>query len=141
MNAESRFTIAGESFMLMDGILGLAISPYWMPENYRRLYFHSLASNNENAVPLNSINNPAIWHQNPTALQGDFQTIGTRRIQTPGEKIATFVNRRLKFTIDFSPSDGLQWKSLLCFVESNCIGLLGFRNALYNSKHQNSRSE
>lgn len=69
----------------MDGIFGLAISPKWVPENSRLLYFHSLASYEENVVPLNTINNAAIWRQNPSALPGDFQAIGTRRIQTSGE--------------------------------------------------------
>lgn len=44
-----KFTIMGESFNLMDGLLGLALSPLKSGKD-RILYFHSLASNVESSV-------------------------------------------------------------------------------------------
>ncbi|CAH2037590.1 unnamed protein product, partial [Iphiclides podalirius] len=50
------FTIAGESFDLMDGVLGMALSPY-QPGVDRYLYFHALASNTENVVRTSVLRN------------------------------------------------------------------------------------
>ncbi|XP_041978077.1 protein yellow-like isoform X2 [Aricia agestis] len=50
------FTIDGESFDLMDGVIGMALSPY--KKGYERyLYFHSLASTTENVVRTSVIRN------------------------------------------------------------------------------------
>ncbi|XP_069358523.1 dopaminechrome tautomerase-like isoform X1 [Maniola hyperantus] len=50
------FTIDGESFDLMDGVLGLALSPY-EPGQDRFLYFHALASTTENVVRTSVLRN------------------------------------------------------------------------------------
>nr|XP_021189334.2 protein yellow isoform X1 [Helicoverpa armigera] len=50
------FTIDDESFDLMDGVLGMALSPY-QPGRDRFLYFHSLASTTENVVNTKVIRN------------------------------------------------------------------------------------
>lgn len=50
------FTIDGESFDLMDGVLGMALSPYRTGRD-RFLYFHSLASTTENVVKTEVIRN------------------------------------------------------------------------------------
>lgn len=50
------FTIDGESFDLMDGILGMALSPYVIG-NDRILYFHALASATENVVRTSVLRN------------------------------------------------------------------------------------
>lgn len=83
----SRFTIAGESFDLMDGIFGMALTPQWGPDNTRYLSFHSLASIEENAVSLSIINDAKIWETNPNAQPAAFNKIGQRGIQTPGKVI------------------------------------------------------
>ncbi|KAF9424040.1 hypothetical protein HW555_000749 [Spodoptera exigua] len=50
------FTIDGESFDLMDGILGMALSPYHHGRD-RFLYFHSLAATTENVVNTRILRN------------------------------------------------------------------------------------
>ncbi|XP_063533967.1 protein yellow-like isoform X1 [Cydia strobilella] len=50
------FTIDGESFDLMDGVLGMALSP-WRRGRDRYLYFHSLASTTENVVRTGVLRN------------------------------------------------------------------------------------
>lgn len=87
------FRIAGESFELMDGLFGMAVSPrgkfedsnFITPQNERKLYFHALASGQENAVPLRTINDPTIWASNVNAQPSAFKNIGMRNTQTAGE--------------------------------------------------------
>jgi hypothetical protein len=85
------FTIAGESFDLMDGILGMSISKSrttfgHQSENAERLlYFHSLASEFESTVPLRLINNASIWKDDSNAQPREFKNIGRRGVQTGGE--------------------------------------------------------
>ncbi|XP_063380726.1 protein yellow-like [Cydia fagiglandana] len=50
------FTIDGESFELMDGVLGMALSP-WRRGRDRYLYFHALASTTENVVRTGVLRN------------------------------------------------------------------------------------
>lgn len=52
--SEGTFHIKGETFDLMDGIIGLALSPL-KQDGDRILYFHSLASKVENYVPTSII--------------------------------------------------------------------------------------
>ncbi|XP_039753932.1 protein yellow-like isoform X2 [Pararge aegeria] len=63
--ARGFFTIAGESFDLMDGILGMALSPS-KPGHDRILYFHSLASSTENVVRTSVLRNDS-FISNPNA--------------------------------------------------------------------------
>lgn len=73
------FTIAGESFDLMDGVLGMSLSRKSLvprafgfhrpiapsiPSN-RYLFFHSLASISENRVALGVLDNQTAWSLNP----------------------------------------------------------------------------
>lgn len=76
------FTIRGESFDLMDGVLGMSLSRKTsiprgfgfhhhnmqgspsIPSN-RYLFFHSLASISENRVALGVLDNQTAWSQNP----------------------------------------------------------------------------
>ncbi|XP_073945288.1 major royal jelly protein 9-like isoform X2 [Choristoneura fumiferana] len=50
------FTIDGESFELMDGVLGMTLSP-WRRGRDRYLYFHALASTTENVVRTSILRN------------------------------------------------------------------------------------
>lgn len=88
-------TINGESFDLMDGIMGLAVTPttatngnqlnsFVFPSegnspptpatstNDRRLYFQSFASDTLNSVPLSLIDNQTIWTSNAEAEPQQF---------------------------------------------------------------------
>lgn len=48
--------VPGESFDLMDGVFGLALSPYRRGEE-RYLYFHALAATTENVVRTSYLRN------------------------------------------------------------------------------------
>ena len=105
------FTIAGESFDLMDGILGMALSPrsggrlsqkvplmkvllnflgaadfpcldYFSD---RLLYFHALASITENAVSLRTLDNSTAWQANVDSLPRSFYEIGSRGTQSAAQ--------------------------------------------------------
>lgn len=67
--AFGKFLIAQESFDLLDGILGLAVSPRSLDYYTRRLYFQSLSADALNSVPLYKIDNPALWTSNTSELQ------------------------------------------------------------------------
>lgn len=65
------FKIAGESFELMDGVLGMAVSPKSL-RTERSLYFHALTGISENKVPLSVLDNEAAWRNNPDASPRSF---------------------------------------------------------------------
>lgn len=93
------FTVAGETFDLMDGVIGMALSPrdnsinqrsYGLlqnffpatpnlvsPESNRILYFHALASITENAVPLRVLDNSTMWEENPESSPRSFVVSGS----------------------------------------------------------------
>jgi len=77
------FTVARESFNLMDGLFGLAVSRRGY-SGQRMLYYHPLASSLEYSVPLSIINNPSLW-VNPNSQPSAFQAIGSRGIQTAAQ--------------------------------------------------------
>ncbi|CAL7935457.1 unnamed protein product [Xylocopa violacea] len=64
------FNIKGDTFDLMDGILGLALGP--VRDGDRTLYFHSLASRVEARVPTSVIRNHTIFHENFEAAARSF---------------------------------------------------------------------
>lgn len=82
------FRIAGESFELMDGLLGMAITnkPLRRTDSGRSLLFHALASATENAVELSVLNNSTVWmaNQGMFMFPERFNIIGNRDIQTGG---------------------------------------------------------
>lgn len=80
-------TIAGESFLFMDGILSMVISksPLKQADSDRSLIFHAFASGSENAVPLSILNNSTIWENNVNALSDEFRLIGSRGVQAGGK--------------------------------------------------------
>lgn len=78
------FTIAGESFDMMDGIFGITMkkeNTYTRTDD-RLMYFHSLSSITENTVPLSVINNRTLWENNSGAEPRAFEIIGARNSQT-----------------------------------------------------------
>jgi len=87
--AYGTYTILGDSFDLMDGVFGLALSPrttYSGPGGSgRTLYFHSLASITENAVRLNVLDNSTLWTANADSTPRSFVEIGTRDTQATAQ--------------------------------------------------------
>lgn len=51
----------------------------------RSLYFHALASNTENCVPLDVLNNSTTWLRNVDSTPRAFREIGTRQSQSAAE--------------------------------------------------------
>ncbi|XP_055852942.1 major royal jelly protein 1-like [Episyrphus balteatus] len=80
-------TVAGESFDLADGMFALNLTPRSKKglHSERHLYFHALASDTENSVPLRLLNDHSIWMQNPNAHPEAFKTIGKRGVQAAQE--------------------------------------------------------
>ncbi|CRK89991.1 CLUMA_CG003717, isoform A [Clunio marinus] len=124
------FTIAGESFDLMDGIFGLALSPKqfsnddnnnaiyeFLNRPYERfLYFHSLASGVESVVSLNLLNNHEIWEHDSESEPRAFKSIGTRTIQTAAQ--AMDKNGNLYF-VTMYPLALVCWDSLTRYSPEN----------------------
>uniref|UniRef100_A0A6B2EEC6 Putative major royal jelly protein n=1 Tax=Phlebotomus kandelakii TaxID=1109342 RepID=A0A6B2EEC6_9DIPT len=104
------FNIKGDTFDLMDGILGLAISPpvtrtqrggyglfypsygndiynNILPQTDRLLFFHALASATENAIPLSLLDNSTIWQSDPNSIPRSFREIGYRGTQSAAEAV------------------------------------------------------
>lgn len=79
-------TISGESFDLMDGILGVAINENKNTAD-RMLYFHALASEVENVVPLNILNDRAAWQSDPNSYASEFKVLGSRGTQSAASAI------------------------------------------------------
>ena len=80
-----KHTIAGETFELPDGLFGMALSKKKQEDDDRLLYFHSLASIQENAVPLDILNNGPLWEMDKQSVPWAFTPIGQRKSQTPAE--------------------------------------------------------
>uniref|UniRef100_A0A1A9WGF2 Bee-milk protein n=1 Tax=Glossina brevipalpis TaxID=37001 RepID=A0A1A9WGF2_9MUSC len=74
-------TIAGESFELTDGIFGLTVTPPNLGFKRRMLYFHSLCSDAQIAVPLDVINNETLWIHGITSSLEEFVLLGRRGVQ------------------------------------------------------------
>ncbi|XP_058808623.1 uncharacterized protein LOC131674122 [Phymastichus coffea] len=72
------FEIKKEVFDLMDGILGLALSPLRWHED-RILYFHSLASRIESYVPTSVIRNFTLFNNAPYAAPRSFKAFDLER--------------------------------------------------------------
>ncbi|XP_058811802.1 major royal jelly protein 1-like [Topomyia yanbarensis] len=99
------FTIADDSFDLMDGVLTMALSPRGPPstdftfnsayrssrvyssalQNDRLLFFHALASISENAVRTSVLQNDTMWEQDVGAMPRAFRVIGRRTSQSAPE--------------------------------------------------------
>lgn len=71
------FNIKGDTFDLMDGILGLALGP--IRNNDRILYFHSLASRVESWVNTSVIRNYTLFNENSEAAARSFVPFSIER--------------------------------------------------------------
>lgn len=78
------FTLAKESFNLMDGMFGMSLTPKGF-SGERNLYFHPLASDKEASVPLRAVNNASLWTGNPEAHPELFTLLGNRGVQCAAE--------------------------------------------------------
>lgn len=76
--AHGTFNIKGDTFDLMDGILGLALSPL-KQDGDRILYFHSLASTTESWVPTSTIRNHSLFAEHSDSAPRSFRPFALQR--------------------------------------------------------------
>lgn len=112
----SNFVIGGESFNLMDGVFGLALSPKTYTN--RQLFFHALASAAESRIPLNILDTPGYWpQQNPVTNPNQFVQMGLRETtQTTAQ--AMDANGNLFFGTIYPPGVGC-WDSTTLYNNAN----------------------
>ena len=92
-------TGAGESFVLMDGIFGLA-------SDHENLYFHPLASINEFSVPLSVLNDANNFASGATAQENQFRKLGSRRSECAAEAIDSSGNI---YCVTLNPISLISW--------------------------------
>ncbi|XP_069961723.1 dopaminechrome tautomerase isoform X2 [Bactrocera oleae] len=73
-------TIAGESFELLDGTFGFAVTPRGLGLR-RMLYLHSLSNDAQVAIPLDIVNDPTYWNNGINSALEHFVLLGKRGIQ------------------------------------------------------------
>lgn len=56
------------------------------------MYFHALASNTENRVSLDVLNNVTTWERSVESLPREFQEVGTRQSQATAEAMDSYGN-------------------------------------------------
>lgn len=129
----------------MDGLFSLALSKPNIQQSERYLYFHSMASANETAVPLSVINNQNNWLKNANSLPKAFVDIGSRGQQTPSMKENNYqavVSRNdCFFHFPLSGSNGWQRKLVVRLSGSTCSRLLGHFTTLQERELQKSCAE
>ncbi|XP_017480794.1 PREDICTED: protein yellow isoform X2 [Rhagoletis zephyria] len=73
-------TIAGESFELLDGAFGFAVTPRQLGVR-RMLYFHALSNDAQIAIPLDIVNDPTYWNNGINSGLEHFVLLGKRGVQ------------------------------------------------------------
>lgn len=74
------FSILGDSFELMDGVIGLTVTPEYLGLR-RHLYFHSLSNDVQMRVPLDVVDNSTYWNGELDAALDKFEVVGKRGVQ------------------------------------------------------------
>ncbi|XP_030380459.1 protein yellow-like [Scaptodrosophila lebanonensis] len=92
-------TIAGESFVLMDGMFSVN-------NDKRNLYFHPLASTSEYSVPLNVLNNQTNWANGVHAMDDQFVLLGRRKSECAASAMDSFNNL---YCVSFNPIKLFVW--------------------------------
>ncbi|XP_022916856.1 dopaminechrome tautomerase-like isoform X2 [Onthophagus taurus] len=81
------YSIQGDSFDLMDGVLGMALEPY-VPGRDRKLFFHAMSSATETWVYTSQLRNESLFSHGPLTNPDIFHTYkGKRDSQTAAEGI------------------------------------------------------
>ncbi|EDW01043.1 major royal jelly protein 1 [Drosophila grimshawi] len=106
-------TIAGESFILMDGI-------FTVNNDKRNLYFHPLASVSEYSVPLNVINRRENWADFVDAMPDQFQLLGSRESQCAASAMDS---RNNLYCVTFNPIKLFAWNTNTPYTARNFVSL------------------
>ncbi|XP_053969498.1 major royal jelly protein 1-like [Anastrepha ludens] len=76
----STHTIAGESFELLEGTIGLSVTP--LESGVQRwLYFHSFSNDAQVAIPLDIVNNSTFWENGLSSAISNHILLGKRGVQ------------------------------------------------------------
>jgi hypothetical protein len=116
------FELNNEQFDLMDGVLGLALSPSQNSKKDKTLYFHSLASVRESWVSTAVLRNESNFHDGINAVPQKFYiSQGTRPGQSApsamdGEGTALFFSVMTKNSLNC-------WNPRLPYNENNIVEL------------------
>jgi hypothetical protein len=116
------FNLNNEQFNLMDGVLGLALSPSQNGKKDKTLYFHSLASVRESWVSAELLRNESNFENNNNAVAHKFYVSqGTRPGQSApsamdGEGAALFFSILTKNSLNC-------WNPKLPYNENNIVEL------------------
>ncbi|EDW01045.1 major royal jelly protein 1 [Drosophila grimshawi] len=102
-------TIAGESFILMDGI-------FTVNNNKRNLYFHPLASVSEYSVPLNVINRRENWADDADAMPEQFKLLGRRKSECGASAMDS---RNNLYCVTFNPIKLFAWNTNTPYTSRN----------------------
>ncbi|KAM7363837.1 L-dopachrome tautomerase yellow-e [Cochliomyia hominivorax] len=92
-------TVAGDSFILMDGIIGMAT-------DNQNLYFHPMASVTEYAVPLKVIDNGTIFEHDEGAMHDAFKVLGQRSSECV---VSAMDSNNNMFCVTFNPIELIMW--------------------------------
>ncbi|CAD6993518.1 unnamed protein product, partial [Ceratitis capitata] len=76
----STHIIAGERFELLEGVIGLAVTPLGLGLP-RSLYFHAFSNDAQVAIPLEIINNSSLWDGGFGSAIEHFNLLGKRGVQ------------------------------------------------------------
>lgn len=106
-------TVAGESFIQMDGIVGLTADE----EN---LYFHPLASISEFSVPLNIINNKTLFEKTEENMYRSFVKLGERNSPCTASAI-DFQNN--VYCVTLNPIQLITWNTRKAYSRKNIVAL------------------
>ncbi|CAH1153962.1 unnamed protein product [Phaedon cochleariae] len=110
------YNIAGQQFYIMDGIVGMSLTPN-KPGEPRRLFYHAMSSPTENWVYTSYLRNETIFRNNPFAAPQIFHTYrNTRSTQSSAEAI---------------DRDGIMYYGLLGDIKIACFNTQG----IYQNKN------
>lgn len=90
----------------------------------RYLFFHALASNTENRVRLDVLNNSTAWERNIESAPREFQEIGYRQIQATSQAMDS--NGNLFF--------GLENQSIACWDSQKTFSAGNLRTVAENNQ-------
>lgn len=101
------FNIEGDSFDLMDGILGMDLEPKYSGMRDRKLFYHSLSAGTENWVYTSYLKDESRFASDPSSSPGIFNTYPLTR---PSQSAAIAIDRNgIAFFANLADTTLLCW--------------------------------
>ncbi|XP_017150086.1 protein yellow [Drosophila miranda] len=115
------FTIAGDSFQLWDGTVSTTLTPHALGVK-RMMYFHSLSSEWQMAIPLDVVNNGSNWKLNDVSAALDqFVVLGKRGSQCVA---AAMSETGMLLCGLVKPASILAWNTQTPYTHQNLVMLI-----------------